>query len=81
MRIIVIIMLALASLVFASPFALLVIDVWSWLVLGSGVTPVDWTFIGSYDHVDHVGKPILAMLFLAPAFVTGAGALVLVGDL
>lgn len=54
------------------PVLTLAVDIWTWIMFGVGITPVDWTYTTSWGSVDKVGKPIMAIvsgLFSGPAFL------------
>lgn len=44
------------------PALTLFVDIWTWIMLGSGITPVDWTSVHWSGGTDKVGKPILALM-------------------
>ena len=44
------------------PALTLFVDIWTWIMFGGGITPVDWSYTSSTGITDKVGKPILALL-------------------
>lgn len=59
----------LSALVFALgaicclPFMLWLVDVWTWIVFGQGITPIEW-IIPKERGYDPIGKVLMTFLFL-----------------
>lgn len=54
------------------PALTLFIDIWTWIMFGAGITPVDWSYTTTWGTVDKIGKPIMAIMsgiLSAPAFL------------
>lgn len=56
------IMLMVLGCILILPALTLFVDLWTWIMLGSGITPVDWTSVHWTGGTDKVGKPILALM-------------------
>jgi len=44
------------------PALTLFVDIWTWIMFGGGITPVDWTSTTPGGTVDKVAKPIMAIM-------------------
>ena len=57
------------GIVFAIPFLTMIVDVWTWVMFGAGISPIEWGYLRSNGYEDSVSKPVVAIFMLIPTVV------------